>query len=823
MSAPRPDPARSGFGRFRVLVAVFVVGFIFASAAAAYGFFAGSASGGAVTTIAAGSNGMSLPQSIINVASTTGFLGGTETINVTSSNGTQRVTCMGTTSTTFAGCSGGTGSLTTGNVVIQGAEAIAGTLGTPGLSAAVSGTTVTLTITAPSSGPTPLGYALSWSTGGNGTGGTCTATPSTGTCTFTGIGTASYTYSLNATYHSWNSSTTTVSTIGIANTGLYSTSGTNYDGEQTYPGTISGSVGASATSVNVSVQQGSGANSCWNGSAFAAACPDYVLSATPSTGSWSVPFVVGHLSTGGAYNVSAQAVGSAGTGTTTSTFDIDYNPATTIFVSTPADGGSNSNSGTSPTTPVATIAHALSIATPSRNVIAVGAGAYSGTVTDSITSFTPIIRGGYSNATLPTNSTWLRAAPGSNSVTITGTTTAGSANANSTVGVYLGTAVSATLEQLTVNSGAPSTTAPAFGTASGSAYGVLADGGGTGGGTTTIVNSTINASPGQPGAANSTSGGIGTGGCTGSPGVSGSNSTVGACGSGATAGGTGGAGGKHGAGQTAGGNGGGYVSGTHGSGGAAGTGSSSNPGSSGNGGSGGAAGAAGTAGSSNPSGVTNNWVGGSGGLGGVGGTGVGGGGGGGGASQGTTGNTNGSSGGGGGGPGAGGGSASGGSYGGGSFAVYAYNTTVNVTTSSLTVNLGGGGGAGGTGGSGGQGGNGGTGGSGSGGAGGNGAGGGGGGGAGGGGGGSGGPSIVVLHLGTVGSVTTSGNTNTLPSGHTTPGLTNGVAGGAGGSGGGVGAAGTGGATSATAGAGGTVGTAGQAGMVCNKWDGTTCT
>ena len=68
------------------------------------------------TTIAVGSNGASLPQGTINVASTTGFAT-SGAIYVTTSNGPQLVTYTNTTGTTFTGCSGGTGTMTTGNAV----------------------------------------------------------------------------------------------------------------------------------------------------------------------------------------------------------------------------------------------------------------------------------------------------------------------------------------------------------------------------------------------------------------------------------------------------------------------------------------------------------------------------------------------------------------------------------------------------------------------------------------------------------------------------------------------------------------------------------
>lgn len=78
------------------------------------------------TTIAAASDGLSLPQSTINVASTIGFDPGTGTnpnatpptlaIKTGPSTSTT-VTYTGITATSFTGCSGGVGSLVTGNQV----------------------------------------------------------------------------------------------------------------------------------------------------------------------------------------------------------------------------------------------------------------------------------------------------------------------------------------------------------------------------------------------------------------------------------------------------------------------------------------------------------------------------------------------------------------------------------------------------------------------------------------------------------------------------------------------------------------------------------
>jgi len=71
---------------------------------------------GNTTTIAAASNGATLPQATINVASTAGFPA-SGTIFVTTATNTSTVTYTGTTGTTFTGCSGGTGTMATGGEV----------------------------------------------------------------------------------------------------------------------------------------------------------------------------------------------------------------------------------------------------------------------------------------------------------------------------------------------------------------------------------------------------------------------------------------------------------------------------------------------------------------------------------------------------------------------------------------------------------------------------------------------------------------------------------------------------------------------------------
>ncbi len=75
-----------------------------------------------MTTIASGSSGASLPQSTIDVASTTGF-SSTPHLAVPTPAGLQAVVCTGDTSTTFTGCSGGSGTMATGQTVLQSAAA----------------------------------------------------------------------------------------------------------------------------------------------------------------------------------------------------------------------------------------------------------------------------------------------------------------------------------------------------------------------------------------------------------------------------------------------------------------------------------------------------------------------------------------------------------------------------------------------------------------------------------------------------------------------------------------------------------------------------
>jgi hypothetical protein len=72
----------------------------------------------AATVISAASNGATLPTGTINVVTTAGF-DSSGTIKVVSSNGTQTITYTNITGTSFTGCSGGTGTLSTGGLVTE--------------------------------------------------------------------------------------------------------------------------------------------------------------------------------------------------------------------------------------------------------------------------------------------------------------------------------------------------------------------------------------------------------------------------------------------------------------------------------------------------------------------------------------------------------------------------------------------------------------------------------------------------------------------------------------------------------------------------------
>lgn len=85
-------------------------------------YFGGDASSTAIqfgyaTTIAAGSDGVSLPTGTIHVADASGFAASGSSINVVTDSGVQTVAYTGTSGTTFTGCTGGAGTMHTGGKV----------------------------------------------------------------------------------------------------------------------------------------------------------------------------------------------------------------------------------------------------------------------------------------------------------------------------------------------------------------------------------------------------------------------------------------------------------------------------------------------------------------------------------------------------------------------------------------------------------------------------------------------------------------------------------------------------------------------------------
>lgn len=519
---------------------------------------------------------------------------------------------------------------------------------------------------------------------------TTTCTDGSGTpASNTAVPSGTYSYTVTAVYNSWAASAPTPSVAISSPTTSTIYNSTNDVWQTTWGGSITGTASdaSSVQSVTYTLQAPGGGY--WNGSNFTGTS---ALQSPTGTTSWSVSsFPVSNFaSTGGgpgAYTLTVKSMNGAGnTAIASSSFYIDFNMSNTVFVS---PSGADTNSGLTPALPKLTIASALTAAAShSRSVIAVAAVAagttYSeGNLTIGSSDNGVSIEGGWDAIT------WFRSASSTDKATIAG----------NPVGVTVSGASNITLQQLTVHG---ANTSDAAGT---SVYGVLAQ-------TSTnlqLQGDTISAdggvagSTGNAGSAGSALGSSGNGqnGSGSSAGTGGNNGLVG--------GGNGGAGVKKGAGST----------GSNGSsvanGGTAGSGATSAAqGSNGNNGSAGGIGSTGSAGTSASYGT------GAGNYGSVysyagssatsGGTGTNGGGGGGGGGAGTSNSS--STGGGGGGGGAGGNGGSGGSAGspgGGSFAVYAYNSSIVVSSSSiLTAGNGGSGGVGGAGGAGASGGSGGT-------------------------------------------------------------------------------------------------------------------
>jgi titin len=211
------------------------------------------------TTIAAGSNGDSLPAGTIDVASTTGFAG-SGTILVTTSAGTQTVTYTGTTPTSFTGCSGGTGVMGTGGAVtippIPVTFSGGGGSGAAGiLIVSTSGGVTGVTMTSPGSGytstPTVTFPAPSGATGTAATGYAVTNITNSGSVFSVTVG-----FAITATFNSGSS----VLTLVDATSGLQI--GQPITGAGIAPSTtitgFSGDSAGSQVTLSVSTTAGSG-------------------------------------------------------------------------------------------------------------------------------------------------------------------------------------------------------------------------------------------------------------------------------------------------------------------------------------------------------------------------------------------------------------------------------------------------------------------------------------------------------------------------------------------------------------------------------------
>jgi hypothetical protein len=157
----------------------------------------------------------------------------------------------------------------------------------------------------------------------------CTVPASTSNCTDSGLSPATaYSYSVTAELDNWSSAGTESFTTMAVNITTPTTSGTTFGGNWggSIAGTSSAATGKTISSVNVSIQQGSG--SCWTGSGnhWTAACPNYV--ATGGTVSnWTLSLPIGDLNSVNTYTITAQATDSSSiSATATSSFTYNASP-----------------------------------------------------------------------------------------------------------------------------------------------------------------------------------------------------------------------------------------------------------------------------------------------------------------------------------------------------------------------------------------------------------------------------------------------------------------------------------------------------------------
>jgi len=183
----------------------------------------------------------------------------------------------------------------------------------------------------------------------------------------------------------------TTPTVAISYPVNDTTYGTDWGGAIT--GTVSDALG-SVTGVGVSLQQGSGSDSCWTGSdsTFTAACPNYVP-VTSGTTTWSLTLPTTDLTSGDTYNVTAQAKDSVGNVFTSSTVAFTYNTTAvalpTVAISYPFNGTTYGTNWTGAITgSAAANAAGASISNVVVSIQQVGGSCWSGTA-DTYTATCP--------------------------------------------------------------------------------------------------------------------------------------------------------------------------------------------------------------------------------------------------------------------------------------------------------------------------------------------------------------------------------------------------------------------------------------------------
>jgi hypothetical protein len=208
--------------------------------------------------------------------------------------------------------------------------ATAATLSPPtGISATeASATSVNVSWTNPAN-PTGTEYLLTQN------GSTVCETASNSCPTITGLGAGTtYSYSVDAILGAhWTSlaSATSFTTMAVHVTSPTSgsTYGTNWTSSEggTVSGTYSAASGTTTTAVKVSIDQGTGPNTCWNGTSnsWASACSSSYVTASFSSGTWSLSLPVGDLNSVNTYYITAEATDSASVTGTSSTVSFTYN------------------------------------------------------------------------------------------------------------------------------------------------------------------------------------------------------------------------------------------------------------------------------------------------------------------------------------------------------------------------------------------------------------------------------------------------------------------------------------------------------------------